>query len=312
MSLEFSASRLLVPIFGDSIYTWGSLIGVILGGLSIGYHFGGRLADRPDSSSIKLCSIVFSAGLYIIFIPFISTHVIQFSDSAITEMAQIFWHNKNSDLIASTVSQFGSLFATFLLLILPTLLLGIVSPYAVKLTVKSVKQLGMISGNLYSVSAIGNIIGTFLTVFVLISIFDIKSIIFTLGLSLIISSSVLMSLMNAKMPAIIAGAAILFILLSNIFSGISPIQNYPGNLIFQKETPYSRLDVVDSMATFNNKNDTNSDFEVDDQDLTPNKGNRSLFLDGFLHSSMNRENQSQLTLEYTRYFPIGFLLNPVR
>ena len=225
-------------------------------------------------------------------------------------MAQIFWHNKNSDLITSTVSQFGSLFATFLLLVLPTLLLGIVSPYAVKLAVKSVKQLGMISGNLYSVSAIGNIIGTFLTVFVLISIFDIKSIIFTLGLSLIISSSVLMSAMNAKMPAIIAGAAILFILLSNIFSGISPIQHYPGNLIFQKETPYSRLDVVDSMATINNKNDTNSDFEVDDQDITPNKGNRSLFLDGFLHSSMNRENQSQLTLEYTRYFPIGFLLNP--
>ena len=64
------------------------------------------------------------------------------------------------------------------------------------------------------------------------------------------------------------------------------------------------------MATINNKNDTNSDFEVDDQDITPNKGNRSLFLDGFLHSSMNRENQSQLTLEYTRYFPIGFLLNP--
>lgn len=310
MSLEFSASRLLVPIFGDSIYTWGSLIGVILAGLSIGYHFGGKLADRPDSSSIKLYSIVFSAGLYIIFIPFISTHVIQFSDSAITEMAQIFWHNKNSDLITRTVSQFGSLFATFLLLILPTLLLGIVSPYAVKLAVKSVTQLGMISGNIYSVSAIGNIIGTFLTVFVLISIFDIKSIIFTLGLSLIISSSVLMSLMNAKMPAIIAGAAILFMLLSNIFSGISPIQHYPGNLIFQKETPYSRLDVVDSMATINNKNDTNSDFEVDDQDITPNKGNRSLFLDGFLHSSMNRENQSQLTLEYTRYFPIGFLLNP--
>ena len=75
----------------------------------------------------------------------------------------------------------------------------------------------MISGNLYSVSAIGNIIGTFLTVFVLISIFDIKSIIFTLGLLLIISSSVLMSLMKAKMPAIIAGAAILFVLILLLF-----------------------------------------------------------------------------------------------
>jgi hypothetical protein len=46
MSLEFSVSRLLIPVFGSSIYTWGSLIGVILAGLSLGYHVGGRLADK--------------------------------------------------------------------------------------------------------------------------------------------------------------------------------------------------------------------------------------------------------------------------
>jgi hypothetical protein len=48
MSLEFSVSRLLIPVFGSSIYTWGSLIGVILAGLSLGYHIGGRLADKRD------------------------------------------------------------------------------------------------------------------------------------------------------------------------------------------------------------------------------------------------------------------------
>ena len=66
MSLEFAASRLLIPIFGSSIYTWGSLIGVILAGLSIGYHLGGRLADKKDPSFLKFCSIIFSAGLYIV------------------------------------------------------------------------------------------------------------------------------------------------------------------------------------------------------------------------------------------------------
>jgi predicted membrane-bound spermidine synthase len=75
MSLEFSASRLLIPVFGSSIYTWGSLIGVILAGLSLGYHIGGRLADK-DPSYEKFCSIIFSAGLYIFFVPFISPSII--------------------------------------------------------------------------------------------------------------------------------------------------------------------------------------------------------------------------------------------
>ncbi len=69
MALEFAASRLIVPVFGSSIYTWGSLNGVILSGLSLGYYAGGRLADRKDAGFIKFCSIIFSAGLYIIFIP---------------------------------------------------------------------------------------------------------------------------------------------------------------------------------------------------------------------------------------------------
>jgi hypothetical protein len=59
-------------VVGSSIYTWGSLIGVILAGLSIGYHIGGKLADKKDPSFLKFCSIIFLAGLYIVFIPFIS------------------------------------------------------------------------------------------------------------------------------------------------------------------------------------------------------------------------------------------------
>ena len=55
MSLEFSVSRLLIPIFGSTIYTWGSLIGVVLVGLSGGYHLGGRLADKNPNFE-KFCS----------------------------------------------------------------------------------------------------------------------------------------------------------------------------------------------------------------------------------------------------------------
>jgi len=80
MSLELVASRLLIPVFGGSIYTWGSLIGVILSGLSLGYIIGGKLADSNPSFT-KFCSLVFSAGLFIVLIPFIAPPTLEISSS---------------------------------------------------------------------------------------------------------------------------------------------------------------------------------------------------------------------------------------
>ena len=78
MSLELVASRILTPVFGSSTYTWGSLIGIILTGLSIGYYLGGKVADKNPTFQ-KFCLIIFSTGLYIVFIPFISPSVLGFS-----------------------------------------------------------------------------------------------------------------------------------------------------------------------------------------------------------------------------------------
>lgn len=140
MSLEFAASRLLTPVFGSSIYTWGSLIGVVLVGLSMGYHVGGRLADKnPDFE--KFCSILFSSGLYIVFIPFISSSVIDFTSTIMLDMPPP--DNDGNNI--------NSLVATFILLATPTFLLGMISPYAIKLATKTLDRLGNISGNLYSV-----------------------------------------------------------------------------------------------------------------------------------------------------------------
>lgn len=268
MSLEFASSRLLVPIFGSSIYTWGSLIGVILAGLSLGYHVGGKLADKKEPNFVKFCSIIFSAGLYIIFIPIIAPVIVSYTSAALTAQP----------------NQYASLPATIMLLLFPTFLLGIVSPYAVKLATKTLSTLGNISGNLYSAATIGSIAGTFLTVFVLIPNFEIDHIIFGLGLSLIISS-VLSGLLK-RIPAILAGLIILFLIFSNTFLVVNPVPYYSGNLVYQKETPYSHLDVVDS----NDK--------------------RALFLDGQIHSIMYNDNPNELVIDYTKYFPLGFLFSP--
>jgi spermidine synthase len=278
MSLEFAASRLLIPVFGSSIYTWGSLIGVILAGLSIGYHVGGRLADKKDPSFLKFCSIIFSAGLYIVFIPFISPVVLSPTYSSFIVTAGTGGSSNNEN-------QYASLIATLILLIMPSLLLGIISPYAVKLATTTLARLGNIAGNLYSAATIGSIIGTFVTVFVLIPTFAINYIIFGLGLTLIILASIIGL---GRLPKILAGSVVLMLFLSNTFLVVNPVSyGYFGNLVYQKETPYAHLDVVDSV----------------------DNTQRALFLDSNIHSIMNKQDPTQLLI-YTRFFPIGFLFNP--
>ena len=266
MSLEFAASRILIPVFGSSIYTWGSLIGVILTGLSLGYHIGGKLADK-NPNFLKLCLVIFSAGLYIIFIPFIAptltTSFIQFVSD----------------------SQFASLFAVFTLLIVPIFLLGIVSPYAIKLATRRLTELGNVSGNLYSLSTIGSIVGTFLTVFVLIPTFEINYIIFGLGVTLMIFSS-LFGL--ARFPKVLAVFVVVLLLFfpSISLSSTGTVMVHTGTLVYEKETLYSHLDVIDS-------------------------GNiRTLYLDGNIHSQMYKDKPEELVNTYTKYFHLGFLFNP--
>lgn len=266
MSLEFAASRILIPVFGSSIYTWGSLIGVILTGLSLGYHIGGKLADKNPNFP-KLCLVIFSAGLYIIFIPFIAPPL------------------TSSFIQFVSDSQYASLFAVFTLLIVPTFLLGIVSPYAIKLATRRLAELGNVSGNLYSLSTIGSIVGTFLTVFVLIPTFEINYIIFGLGVTLMFFSS-LFGL--ARLPKILAAFVVVLLLFfpSISLSSTGTVMVHTGTLVYEKETLYSHLDVID-------------------------RGNiRTLYLDGNIHSQMYKNKPEELVNTYTKYFHLGFLFNP--
>ncbi len=262
MSLELVASRLLIPVFGGSIYTWGSLIGVILSGLSLGYIIGGKLADNNPSFT-KFCSLVFSAGLFIVLIPFAAPTILESSSSL--------WPG----------SPYSSLFAAIPLLLFPNILLGIVSPYAVKIGTKTLHKLGNVSGNLYFFAAVGGIFGTFFTTFVLIGQFEVRQILFGLGLVLILSS--LLGL--PKMPKIVT--VIIFVLIYLPASGLVLVAfSHSGDLVYEKETPYSHLEVIDTL------------------------GFRSLVLDGMVHSKMAKDNPDDLVIRYTKYFHLGMLANP--
>ena len=281
MSLEFSVSRLLIPIFGSTIYTWGSLIGVVLVGLSGGYHLGGRLADKNPNFE-KFCSILFSAGLYILFIPMISAIIIDFTIGITNTLT-----DPNLDSYASNLN---SLVATFILIITPTLLLGMVSPYAVKLATKSLDRLGNTSGNLYSVSTIGSIVGTFVTVFILIPFVQINHVLYGMGILLVVTSTI--KLRNfvkaiALILLVIVSISIFFDDVNTISLDFRNLHFHPGNVIYETETLYSHLDVIDNYNSINN---------------------RALFLNGYPHSIMDKSDPNTLESKYTKFFPLGLIL----
>jgi spermidine synthase len=262
MGLEIVTSRILTPVFGSTVYTWGSLIGVILSGLSLGYFLGGKVADNHPRFD-RICGIVFCVGLFIVGIPFFATSVIDFTITTLPG------------------TQFTPLLATFLLLIIPSVLLGFVSPYVIKLGTRTLNKVGNISGNLYSIATIGSILGTFVTVFVLIPNFSVNQIIFGLGIVLIASS--LIGLKNTPKVIVVAVLIILLVPWTSVSTHSFP---HYGTLVYEKETLFSHLDVT----------------EFGD--------NRSLYLDGMQHSSMNRNDPLDLVIDYTEYFHLGMMFNP--
>ncbi len=150
LAIEISASRLLTPYFGDSIFVWANLIGLILLYLTIGYYVGGRLADRYPRSSV-FYALTGSAALLIALIPFLAHPVLSAMQGAFAS---------NSFGVF-----YGSFFSTLVLFIIPTILLGCVSPFAIRLRIKQLGSSGKISGKLYAISTVGSLLGTFVPVF---------------------------------------------------------------------------------------------------------------------------------------------------
>ncbi|MBD0360428.1 MAG: fused MFS/spermidine synthase, partial [Nitrososphaeraceae archaeon] len=181
---------------------------------------------------------------------------------------------------------YASLFAVFTLLIVPTFLLGIVSPYAIKLATRRLNELGNVSGNLYSLSTIGSIVGTFLTVFILIPTFEINYILFGLGVTLMFFSSLFGLARFPKIIAVFVVVLLFFFPFINLSSAGTVMIHPTGTLVYEKETLYSHLDVIDN-------------------------GNiRTLYLDGNIHSQMYKDKPEELVNTYTKYFHLGFLFNP--
>lgn len=157
LGVEMVASRLLAPYFGTSQPIWAVVIGLTLGYLAVGYHIGGRLADRRPEETL-LYRIVLLAGIATAFIPILAAPILGFSQQALAGLA-----------VGGFV---GALFGVLALFAIPVTLLAMVGPFAIRLQLhraaNGVAGAGATAGTVSALSTIGSIVGTFLTVLVLI------------------------------------------------------------------------------------------------------------------------------------------------
>ena len=226
LGVEFGASRLLAPYFGTSLYVWGVLIGLILIYLSAGYVIGGRLADKYPREEV-LYQITAWAGLWIGIIPLVSYPILLISQQGFKELSV--------GLVA------GTLLAVVVLFAAPVILLGCVSPFAIRLLLRDVETGGNTAGRVYALSTAGSILGTFLPVFWFIPTYGTRPTLEGFGLVLVaVSVAGLWPWPRRRVYASFAVA----VLLAWIFlpSGIKPPQ--VGQLIYEKESAYGYIQVV--------------------------------------------------------------------
>ena len=216
MVIELTGSRVLAPYLGTSLVVWTSLIGIILASLSLGYWWGGRLADRRPEARL-LGRIILLAALATAAIAATKSFVLGFLQSQGTGL------------------HWAAVWATLLLFAPASVLLGMVAPFAVRLKLADTRAGGRTAGTLYAVSTIGSIVGTFLAGFVLIAWLGSTNILLLMAALLAIASR----LAARSGSAVKAAACALFLILQVLAWGYD-VQLRSAGLV-DIDTAYNRV-----------------------------------------------------------------------
>ena len=170
MLVELLSGRLIAPSFGSSIYVWGSVIFIFMLGLSIGYLLGG-IYSQYSPSVTRLCGILAASALTTLPTVLFGTAILDFMFNLILD------------------PRFGSLATCVCLFLVPTIFAGMISPYAIRIIVKNKESSGHDAGYLYFVSTLGSSIGTLLTAFYLVLLFEVNTILLVaISISLVLAA----------------------------------------------------------------------------------------------------------------------------
>jgi predicted membrane-bound spermidine synthase len=165
--LEIVAGRLLAPTLGVSLYTWTSVIGVVLAGVSLGNFLGGRLADRwPSRSALALVYVAASLASVVILVLVRYVESLQLPTGA-PAVVQVLW-------------------LTTVMFFIPSTCMAAATPLLTRLSLRTVAEGGRVVGRIQAAAALGSIVGTFLTGFYLISAFGTRRIVAGVAVTLLV------------------------------------------------------------------------------------------------------------------------------
>ena len=229
LALELAASRLLGSVFGTSNLVWASIIGLILIYLTVGYFLGGWMADRYPSHKVMYTVLAwgaFTSGL----IPLVARPVLRLAADAFDELQ-----------IGVLI---GSFTAVLILFCLPIILLGTISPFAIRLAIENPQEAGRVSGRVYAISTLGSFIGTFIPVLVLIPLIG-TSLTF-IGFSLFLTMVALAGLwLNAGWRDLVRWVWMVIVLIILGYSLRRGTIKKTTGQIFETESAYNYIQVLE-------------------------------------------------------------------
>jgi len=269
MILELVGSRVLAPYIGTSTIVWTSLIGIILGALSLGYYIGGKMADI-EALPRKLAMVILAAAFFVLMIVAVNQEILSFIMEA----------TRNIYL--------GAVAATIFLFAVPSFLLGIVSPYAVKLKMNDLHYTGRTVGDLYAISTIGSIVGTFAAGFLLIPFLGTINILFFITALLIFASLVILP---SKAPWF--RWIFIIILFGLIILLLAKSAHADTSQLIDVDSQYNRIWVYPA------------------KDLETSRPTLRLSTDPYgIQSGMYLDNDNDLVYRYAHYYRLADAINP--
>ena len=226
LGAEIAAVRLLAPYFGASTIVWANTIGIVLVALSVGYWLGGRLADRHPHMR-GLCLLALAAAALLALVPFAADPLLDLGVEALDSI--------------SAGAFIGSLLGVLVLVAVPVMLLGAVSPYAIRLAVSTVEEAGTVAGRLYALSTAGSLAGTLLSALVLIPLVGTRRtfLVFALAIALMAVWGLRPVRRYALAPAAIAA------LIALPVGTLKAADTDGGKVIHEAETEYQYARVVE-------------------------------------------------------------------
>ncbi|MDO5116783.1 MAG: fused MFS/spermidine synthase [Synergistaceae bacterium] len=267
MVLEMAGSRVVAPYMGTSLVVWTSLIGIVMASLSLGYWLGGVVSDKKPSPQ-TLAAVIAMAAFFTALMAFIANPLLGLLSRVVANV------------------YVGSVIAALCLFAIPSVLLGMVSPFIVRLAIHNLGSAGTTVGSFSAISSAGSIVGTFLGGFVLISFFASATILFQVAFVLAVTAAVVYR-PGWKKSVPIAAAALAFCFVSE--SGAMPAM--PSGINFN--TRYNSVRIAERSAF-----GTGRQLRILQTD--PLGAQSLMFVD----------RPEELVSEYTRFYDLAFHYKP--